>query len=467
MSLVRPSASVLIVDDDIGFSGDLEGFLSDRFVIHCVHSGPEAVQWARRERPDLVLLDIDLGSEPNGFAVLELLRTGKNPPPVIMLTGTRRGDVASVVRSVKSGAYDYVNKPPNMTELIQRMERCLAEEQLKREVNALQKKIQNLEGKMICKDDVSLRILREIEVIAPTNVSILITGETGTGKEVLAREIHRQSKRSSGAFEAVNCRMFTDNLVASEIVGHVRGAYTEAVRDRRGAIANAEGGTLFLDEIGHASEDVQGRLLRILEEREYRPLGSDVDLKADIRLISATNLDLKQAMTDGAFGSDLFYRLGTFVVNIPPLRKRKDDILPQAEYFLKTFAHSHGRHVYGFSDSAKEVMREYGWDGNTRELRNSVERAVIFCEGDVVRLGDLYSGSGGTDGLPASYMDAKNHVMRKFKVRFFSPVLREANGDIGVAAKKLGMAVNVLKRHLKDAGIEEGDFLGRGMVGVG
>jgi len=463
----RRFAQVLIVDDDCIFAADLAGFLSDRYQVHCVHTGPEAVQRARAERPDVVLLDIDLGSEPNGFAVLELLRVGKNPPPVIMLTGTRSGDITSIVRSVKSGAYDYVNKPPNITELFQRIERCLGEEKLKREVKALQQKVQKLEGKMICADAASLRIMQEIETIAPTNVSILITGETGTGKEVLAREIHRQSKRSNEAFEAVNCRMFTDTLVASELVGHVRGAFTEAVRDRKGAIANAEGGTLFLDEIGHASEDVQGRLLRILEEREYRPLGSDMYLKADIRLISATNLDLKQAMADGTFGSDLYYRLGAFVVNILPLRKRKDDILPQAEYFLKMLAHNHGRAIYGFSDSAKEVMREYAWDGNTRELKNLVERAVIFCDSDVVRLGDLYSGSGGTDSLPDSYMDAKNQVMRKFKVQFFSPVLRDAKGDAAVAAKRLGMAVNVLKRHLKDAGIEERDFGGKGMTGGG
>lgn len=451
----QKAANVLLVDDDRIFTEDLKSFLSGQFHMKCVHSGPEAVQMARAERPDLVLLDIDLGCEPNGYAVLELLRSGPNPPPVIMLTGTQRGDIASVVRSVKSGAYDYVNKPPNLVELVQRMERCLAEESLRREVKALQRKVMDLEGRMVCEDEASFNIVRDIEKIAPTNVSVLISGETGTGKEVLAREIHRKSKRAEGPFEAVNCRMFTDTLAASEIVGHVRGAFTEAAKDRRGAVANAAGGTLFLDEIGHASKDVQGRLLRILEERKYRPLGTDVDLEADIRLISATNIDLKEAIEADRFGSDLFYRLGAFHVEIPPLRERKGDILPQAEYFLRRFAKEHGRVIIGFSDSAKETMLSYRWEGNTRELRNLVERAVIFCEGEVIRMGDLYSGVGGRKGLPKSYKEAKAEVMRQFKRNFFLPVLREVGGDESQAAMKLGMPLNVLKRHLMDAGVIE------------
>lgn len=455
MSESRPLPDVLIVDDDRAFAGDLCAYLSEKYQARCVHSGPEGVQTVRARRPDLVLLDIDLGSEPDGYAVLELLRTGSNPPPVIMLTGTKRGDISSVVRCVKAGAYDYVNKPPNMVELMQRMERCLAEEDLRKEVEALQKRVQDLEGQMICGDQKSLAMLADLEKVAPTNMSILITGETGTGKEVLAREIHRRSRRATGPFEAVNCRMFTETLATSEIVGHVRGAFTEAVSDRKGAVANAAGGTLFLDEIGHASQDVQGRLLRILEERKYRPVGADVDLEADIRLVSATNVDLRQAIADGQFGSDLYYRLATFTFPIPPLRERRGDIIPQAEYFLMRFAREHGREILGFSDSARETMEAYQWEGNTRELRNMVERAVVFCDSDVIRLGDLYTGVGGRSDLPTDYREAKAMVMKQFKWNFFTPILRAAGGDVSQAAKSLGMPVNVLKRHLQDAGLED------------
>jgi DNA-binding NtrC family response regulator len=448
---------LLIVDDDAEFAADLGVFLGARFDVTRVSDGESALARMAVERPDAVLLDIDLGCEPDGFGVLEAMAMHDRTPPVIMLTGARRHDLDAVVRAIKSGAYHYVAKPPNIAELMNVLDKALAEDDLRRRLDDLKEELEDLRGEMVVADPVSENLVRDIARIAKVDGSVLITGESGTGKELVARRIHALSNRASRAFQDVNCPAITETLIESELFGHVRGAYTGASRNRLGKVARADGGTLFLDEIGSCSDAFQTKLLRFLEERSFDRVGDDQRIVVDVRVVSATRIDLQRAIADGGFREDLFYRLAAFQLHIPPLRERPADIMAQAAVFLHRAATSQNKSIGGFSNGARALLEGYNWPGNSRELRNTIERAVVFCDGDVVRTDDLQVGHAQRTSFAGPYHDAKNRLVDDFKRRYVPAQLKAGGGDLRRAAELSGLPIQTFRKFMKEVGLEVDD----------
>ena len=348
---------LLLVDDDAEQSRDLAAYLAGRFTVQMIAGGKEALAAIAAIRPDVVLLDIDLGCEPDGFAVLETLRGQDDAPPVIMLTGAHRDNINAVVRAIKGGAYHYVAKPPNPTELVNLLEKAIADDDLRRRLADLREELADLRGDIVVADPVSERLMQDIARVARVDGSVLITGESGTGKELVARRIHALSRRSAGPFQDVNCPAVTETLIAAELFGHERGSFTGASRNRLGKVGRADGGTLFLDEIGSCCDAFQAKLLRFLEERSYDRVGGDDKVVVDVRVVSATRIDLQQAIADGEFREDLFYRLAGFQLHIPPLRERPGDIMPQATAFLHRAAANQAKIIGGFSPGARDLLQ--------------------------------------------------------------------------------------------------------------
>jgi len=448
---------LLLVDDDREFAGDMAAFLAHRFSVEMVHDGTAALASAAARRPDLVLLDIDLGRAPDGFAVLEKLRSAEDPPPIVMLTGAHRQDLEAVVRAIKGGAYHYVAKPPNIAELVNLAERALAEDDLRRRIDDLKHELAGLRGDMICEDPASLRLLKDLAKVAPIDGPVLITGESGTGKELVARRIHALSRRAAGPFQDVNCPAIPETLIESELFGHVKGSYTGATRDRLGKVVRATGGSLFLDEIGSCGDPFQSKLLRFLEEGTFDRVGDDRKTIADVRVLAATRVDLSRAMAEGCFREDLYYRLNAFQIHIPPLRERPGDIVPQAMAFLHQAASSQRKSVAGFSPAALEMLAGYGWPGNSRELRNTVERAVVFCEGETIGAGDLTVGPQGSETVGGPYKEAKIRLVADFNRRYLAGQLQRADGHIGRASELSDLPHQTFRRLMKDVGLEAED----------
>ncbi|HPF69828.1 MAG TPA: sigma-54 dependent transcriptional regulator, partial [Candidatus Krumholzibacteria bacterium] len=366
-------------------------------------------------------------------------------------------DDDAVVRAVKGGAYHYVAKPPNIAELLNLLDRAVADDDLRRRLDDLRAELDDLRGEMVVADPVSERLVRDIAKVAGVDGSVLITGESGTGKELVARRIHALSNRAKGPFQDINCPAITDTLIESELFGHVRGAYTGASRNRLGKVARADGGTLFLDEIGSCSDAFQTKLLRFLEERSFDRVGDDQRIVVNVRVVSATRIDLQQAIEDGNFREDLFYRLAGFQLHIPPLRERPADIMVQAAVFLHRAAINQGKSISGFSDAARALLEGYAWPGNSRELRNTVERAVVFCDGDVVRPEDLQVGHQQRSALAGTYKEAKDRVVDDFKRRYVGALLGRAGGDLRRAAELSDLPIQTFRRFVKEAGLDADD----------
>ncbi len=453
---MTPSAKprLLIIDDDHDFVLDLAPFLAGAFAVEAVHDGEAGLAAVAGARPDAVLLDINLGCEPDGFTVLETIRAQEGAPPVIMLTGEHREDIAAVVRSIKSGAYHYVAKPPNVAELINVLEKALAEDDLRRRLADLHEELADLRGDMVMADPVSERLLQDIARIARTDGSVLVTGESGTGKELVARRIHELSARARGPFQDINCPAVPENLIESELFGHLRGSFTGAERSRLGKLVRADGGTLFLDEIGSCTDAFQAKLLRVLEERSFERVGEDRKVVVDVRVIAATRIDLQQAIADGRFREDLYYRLAAFQLHLPPLRERPADIMAHATAFLHRAARAQGKAIAGFSDGARALLEGHTWPGNSRELRNTVERAVVFCDGDVIGPADLQVGHAQTARGFGDYKGEKDRAVLDLKRRFVPAKLAEAGGDEPSAAALAGLPVKTFREFMKQIGLD-------------
>jgi len=445
---------VLLVDDDRDFAGDLANLLGARFEVAMVHEGGGVADLIRAERPDVLLLDIDLGREPDGFAVLEQIQGVQDAPPVIMLTGAHGTDIRAVVRTIKAGAYHYVAKPPHMAELVNIIDHAIANDDLRRQVDVLKEEVEGLRGQMVHADPVSRALLADADRIAATEGSVLITGETGTGKELLARRIHSLSGRAAGPFQDVNCPAVPETLIESEVFGHVRGAYTGADQDRVGKVGLAEKGTLFLDEIGSCGPPFQAKLLRFLEERTYERVGEDRKYNADVRVIAATRVDLHAAMAQGRFRDDLFFRLSGFQIHLPPLRDRPADIMAQAASFLRSASIAQGKIIGGFSAAARGLLEGYDWPGNSRELRNTVERAVVFCDGDEIGIADLQVGHEHLRPALGPWDQAKERVIADLKRRYLPAQLKRVGGDVAKAAEICGLHERTFRKMVRDIGLD-------------
>jgi DNA-binding NtrC family response regulator len=459
---------LLIVDDEeasrYGMRRALGGFGYD---IAEAGSVDEARLRMADERPDLLLLDVNLP----GMSGLEFLRELQERPedaPLIIII-TAHGSERMAVEAVKSGAHDYLSKPFELDELRLVVKNALETIRLRRENQRLRRRIEiegAERGALIGASAAMQRVRSLIDKVADTDATILVRGESGTGKELVAREIHeRSATRRGGAFVAVNCAALPSELIESELFGHEKGAFTGAAARRRGKFEQADGGTLFLDEIGDMSANVQAKLLRALEERRIERLGGMDSIPVDVRIVSATHRPLEQEIAAGNFRADLFYRLRVVTIEIAPLRERREDIPLLAESFARAAAERYSLPVRSIANSALRLLIEYDWPGNVRDLRNTIERAVILAEGEELTARDLPEefragvarGSASTTeeaaGLSVPYTEDFRADRREFERRYIARCLEESGGNVTRAASILGMHRQSLQHKLRELGL--------------
>lgn len=376
------SLGILIVDDEPHLPHQFARYLRKRgYDVYTAPDGESGLRELQKSTIDLVLLDLRL-PRLSGLEVLKRIREIEPELPVVILTAY--GNVQTAVEAMKLGASDYLLKGFDLEELLLVVKRALETSAMSRELRQLKReRSDNYHFNHVVGHSERMRVVFELVAkIARSDASVLITGESGTGKEVVAHAIHEQSARASGPFHPLNCAAIAQNLLESELFGYEQYAFTDAKKQKRGLLELAEGGTLFLDEIGEMPLDMQAKLLRVLETRSFFRLGGSKEVKINVRILAATNRDLEQAMKDGSFRSDLYYRLAVLKIPLPPLRERPGDILLFAAHFLKDFNRSLGRNVHKISPEAQRLLQEYSWPGNIRELKNVIERAIILSSGD-------------------------------------------------------------------------------------
>ncbi|MDX1950600.1 MAG: sigma-54 dependent transcriptional regulator [Verrucomicrobiota bacterium] len=398
--------------------------------------------------PEVVLLDLKL-PDADGMDLLPQLKKTWPTTEVIVLTGFATIDAA--VGATKLGAYDFQKKPFDHKSLLLSIERALEHKQLTEQTSSLRQALVAMSGgaSPIFQSPAMKTVVRTVERVAPSDVSILITGESGTGKEVIADLIHTLSPRSKGAFIKVNCAALPRELIESELFGSVKGAFTGAQSDREGLFRQAEGGTLLLDELAEMPVDTQTKLLRVLQEKEFRPVGGRTSYKSDVRIIASTNLEVDVAIRAGKLREDLYYRISAISLNLPPLRERREDILPLANSFLKRFAAQAGRSVGGFTPPAAELIRKYDWPGNVRQLQNEIQRALLMTENQLIDTTDLSIKENSAD-LPD---DTDLTLLEGMEKNTIMQMLKETNGNKLETARRLGIGRQTLYNKIKAYGI--------------
>jgi len=384
-------AQILLVDDESSIRMTLTALLKRAgHVLMQAATGEDAIAKLKANDFDLVITDLNL-SGTSGLEVLKAAKTNNARTEVILLTGY--GSVETAVAAMKAGAIDYLTKPIDSEELLMAIERATERQKLKSEVARLRTEVETKgsfnSGNIVATSDAMHAVLQMVERVAPTDAVVLIQGESGTGKELIARAIHQNSDRKSEAFIPINCGALPENLLESELFGHMKGAFTGAHQNKKGMFEEADGGTLFLDEIGEMTAATQVKLLRVLQDQEVRRVGANTGVKVDVRIVAATNQNLMSNIESGAFREDLYYRLQVIVIHLPPLRERLEEVLPIAMHYLQSYAQKFRKPLTGFAPGAQCALREYSWPGNIRELINAVERAAILCRGDVVESDDL------------------------------------------------------------------------------
>ncbi|HQI38344.1 MAG TPA: sigma-54 dependent transcriptional regulator, partial [Spirochaetota bacterium] len=379
-------AKILVVDDEKNILNTMKAILQDEgHVVYTVQNGKDALQFVKSNECDVVFLDVWL-PDIDGMEVLQQIKQLQNDIAVIMISG--HGSIDIAVKSTRLGAFDFLEKPPSMERVITSLNNAIEQIQLKRE-NVILKKNITMEDEMIGNSIPMQEVKRIIDTAAATNARVFITGENGTGKELVARAIYRKSKRSDKPFIKVNCAAIPDELIESELFGHEKGSFTGALARRLGKFELADKGTIFLDEICDMSQSAQAKVLRVLQEQQFERVGGNDVITVDVRVIAATNVDVKEAIEQGRFREDLYYRLNVIPIYVPPLSERKDDIPLLVDYFLEKFAREHGLGVKQMSDSAMHFMVNYAWPGNVRELKNVIERLTIMVPSEVIELDDI------------------------------------------------------------------------------
>ncbi|SKB47477.1 two-component system, NtrC family, response regulator HydG [Salegentibacter holothuriorum] len=381
---------ILIVEDDVPFGTMLKTFLIKRdYEVELVFSGLEALKKIKDNSFHLILSDVRL-PDTSGLEILKEVK-GKNADTQVIIM-TSYAEISMAVEAMKIGAFDYVSKPFRPESILQTIENALTHTQVKpagekKQAKPIQKSAVTQETSFVKGvSEAALKLSDYIGLVAPTNMSVLIMGESGTGKEQVAKSIHKKSKRVGAPFIAVDCGAIPRELASSEFFGHLKGSFTGAISDKTGHFEAANGGTLFLDEIGNLSYELQVQLLRALQERKIKPVGSNNELHVDIRVITATNEDLAQAVKDGEFREDLYHRLNEFSIKVPSLNERKEDLMLFAEYFLDEANAELEKNVIGFTESAIEAFKNYNWPGNLRELKNMVKRAALLTQDEMIPL---------------------------------------------------------------------------------
>ena len=452
---MKHTAAVLVVDDDAAFrlilSGELERL---GYQVVAVATGESALQEVVRLNPDVVLLDLRLPGL-NGLEVMKRIREISPASEVIMLTG--HGSIDTAIESIRIGAFDYVVKPCPLDELQIRIQRALERRSLKQRANLLERGLTppDLGSSFLGQSPEFRSLLQLIDRIAASDSTVLITGETGSGKERVAKLLHGRSARKSRPFVVVDCAALQEGLLQSELFGHERGAFTGADRAKPGLFEVAHGGTIFLDEIGEISPATQVKLLRVLDTSTFRRVGGTVELHVDVRVLAATNQDLPEMVRKGLFRQDLFYRLNTFRVEIPPLRKRAEDVDLLAQYFAREANERFGTSKQ-ISEGALEALRRHTWPGNVRELRHAIEAAAVVCEGREILAGHLPASvrtrqaSGSFDG-PSGAGEAE--TLLDLERAHIKTVLQSTAGHRANAAKILGISERNLYRKLREHGL--------------
>lgn len=453
----RPSR-ILVVDDDSGHRMTLQTITrSWGYVVDGTDDGAKAVDMVRERPFDLILMDVRM-AEMSGIEALKLIREYNPAIPVLIITAY--SSVESAVEALKAGAYDYLTKPLDFDALRIAMERALEHTRLKAENQALKERLgSDFDlSNIIGRSPPMKELMEMVAMIAPSEATVLIVGESGTGKELIARSIHLNSRRKEHPLVIVNCAALTETLLESELFGHEKGSFTGADRRREGRFMQANRGTIFLDEIGEMSPMMQAKLLRVIQEREIQRVGSDQTITVDVRILAATNRDLKEAVASGKFREDLYYRLNVVTLRVPPLRERVDDIPLLAQHFLQKYAEKNRKQVKGFSPLAMDMLLKYTWPGNVRELENAVERAVILLPGEYVSERELPL------GITQSYPGDKGLASPGGELTQFQPLeemerkailaaLEETGGNKSEAARKLGITRRTLYNKLQKFGI--------------
>jgi len=448
--------TIMVVDDEESIRQSLSGILMDEgFEVLTAGSGEEAIRLAEEEMPNLILLDIWLPGM-DGIEALKYIKTEFPAIPVIMMSG--HGTIETAVKATKLGAFDFIEKPLSLEKVILIINHALDMLRLEEENKLLKQKLtHNYE---LTGDSLIIQELKEtIGIVAPTNAWILIMGENGTGKELVARAVHRNSKRSHKPFVEVNCAAIPEELIESELFGHEKGAFTGATAKKRGKFDLAHEGTIFLDEVADMSQKVQAKTLRILQEKTFERVGGNRLITTDVRVIAATNKDLEREMEEGRFRQDLYYRLNVIPLKIPPLRERKEDIALLVKRFLMEFSMKEGESEKTISDEALSLLMEHNWPGNVRELKNIIERLVIMTAGKVITAEDiplLVKGSLDVHvkSMPAGALDSFRAAKMDFEKQYIANKLREFEGNISKTAEAIGLERSNLHRKIKSYGLD-------------
>ena len=445
---------ILVVDDEKNTRDGLVRALRGDYAVAEAENGQRALEWLETHTADVVLSDLRMPGLDGMQLLARLL--GRDPKPVLILL-TAYGNIETAVEAMKRGAYDFLAKPVNLDRLDLLLKRALAERQLGAENQRLKAQLDAKYGfeNIIGTSPAMQEVFETIRQAAPTRATVLIQGESGTGKELVARALHQCSPRREGPFVPVHCAALAPTLLESELFGHEKGAFTGAVERRRGRFELADGGTLFLDEIGEIDAALQVKILRVLEERQFERVGGSETIRVDVRLVAATNRDLRQLVTEGKFREDLFYRLYVVNLTLPPLRDRDGDIVRLAQHYLKSIAAENGKPVPAIAPEAMDLLAAYRWPGNVRELRNVIERMVVLGTGGKLTVRDLPAAVRGAGGGETALASRAGRVLRDAERQLIEEALRRHKDNRTKAAQDLGISRRTLHRKLNEFGLRD------------
>ncbi len=444
----KPPMKILVIEDDPDCRCSVTEALTDAgYAVTAVPGGEEGVHQFETEKFNAVLSDVKL-PDIDGHEVLVRIRKLDQETPVLLMTAY--GTVTAAVAALKAGAYDYILKPLNLADLHSKVAHAVESRQLRSQVTSLKAALhaQSSSRSIIAQAANMLAVLKQVQAVASTRATVLILGESGVGKELVARALHYDSNRAETPFVAINCGAFSESLLESELFGHEKGAFTGAMNRHQGAFERAHDGTLFLDEIGIAPPSVQARLLRVLETREFMRVGGNEPIAVDVRIISATNRNPDDLVAEKLFRQDLLYRLQVVTLRIPPLRERHDDIRPLTDHFIATACAEYGRHIESVEPACYEILERYPWPGNVRELKNAMETAVIMATAPVLKPADLHLGNAGAPGgasvIPASM------PLEALEKQAILQSLQRHKGSRTLASEELGVSLRTIQRKIKE-----------------
>jgi len=460
-------ASILVVDDMPDMLKFLERLIKDELDVdvYTVDSGENAIEMISKDSVSIALVDIMM-PRMNGVELLQRIKEIDHSTIVIMMTAY--GSIDDAVKTLKLGAYDYITKPFDEERLLHTLRKALEYYHLIKRSIDLEKRIKEkeiIEG-FVGKSPPIRKLVETIKVVAKTDLTVLITGETGTGKDIAARMVHALSNRADKRFITVNCPAIPENILESELFGYKKGAFTGATHDKKGLFEAADGGTIFLDEIGDLPHFLQAKLLRVLEEKEIKPLGDTRTYKIDVRVIASTNQNLKEKMTSFQFREDLYHRLNVVSIFTPSLREILEDIPLIANHYLSIYCSEFNTSPKRFSEDTLKMLTSRRWGGNVRELQNEIRRTVIFSKGEIILPQDFQYDS---NNLPCpediihslsklTYKEARRGLLERFNVNYISELLKECNGNVSLAAKKAGLERQSLQHLMRKYGINSEEF---------